>query len=82
MSEPDPIAEAFNNYRKPPRDVVPRTQPGDQPPIPRGFGIEVVSYEITDTGVTRETENVALVRAPIYNVEQLRRRRLEREEDT
>jgi len=31
---------------------------GPMPPLPTGFGIEVVSYDIDENGVRREAETV------------------------
>ncbi|MBA4855774.1 hypothetical protein [Nocardia farcinica] len=52
----DPIRAAFEDYRRAPRDVVPRTPlPVDD--IPTGTA-EVVYYEMTGDGIERITERI------------------------
>ena len=84
MSEPgqpppeDPIAEAFREHRRPPRDVVPRTPSADAPPIPTGY-VPYFNDELGPDGVSRET-GTAYVAAPVMSVEQLMQRIRDREE--
>lgn len=48
---PDPIAQAFRNYQRAPKDTVPRHVPDNLPPITAGPG-QYSATEITEDGVT------------------------------
>lgn len=61
----DPIAQAFNDYQRAPRDVVPRTVlPVDDLAALAGQTVTLNHYEIDDSGITTHTEQIT-VTAPI-----------------
>jgi len=67
----DPIAAAFDGYRRPPADVVPSTRsPGDvvdaELAAIAGQSVTVVHYDLDDDGITKYTELVTVTR-PIIN---------------
>jgi hypothetical protein len=81
MTEPDPIAEAFANFKKRPKDnIVPKTPAAeDATPIPTGPAQPYHVDEFDDDGITHET-GTAFTGKSIYSVEQLMEQKRQREE--
>lgn len=64
MNEEKDLSEGFPEYEKSPKDVVSKGSIADPSDIPTGPATAVVSYDITDDGITR-TEEHAFIARPI-----------------
>lgn len=61
MSDETDLSDGFPEYEKPPRDVVPKGLVPVPTDIPTGPAM-VVSYDLTDDGITRTEERTFIGR--------------------